>query len=72
MIKRFIFTGFSIIALSAIAHAPANAQTPKFDTARHSTLSHLTDRFQQERQQTLENRLTDRFQQEQQQTINSN
>lgn len=72
--KRLIFAGFSVFALSAVglSAAPAHALTLRFETAHRNTLNTLTDRFQKEHQQTIDSRLTDRFQKEHQQTINSN
>jgi hypothetical protein len=67
--KRLVLAGLTVVALSAAATAPANALNARFESARQthlnndkalSTETHLTQRFEDAREQNL-NKLNRRF-----------
>lgn len=54
MIKRIIVATLSITALSAVISLPALALSDRFDSERQQTINRLSDRFGSERQQMLD------------------
>ncbi|MBD1868837.1 hypothetical protein H6F95_16295 [Cyanobacteria bacterium FACHB-471] len=66
--KRIIIATLSITALSTVIDLPALALSDRFEDERQETLDKLNDRFERERQETL-NKLNDRFDEERQRTL---
>ncbi len=54
MMKRVIVATLSMTALSTMIGLPALALNDRFDSERQQTINRLNDRFDSERQQTLD------------------
>lgn len=69
--KRIIVAALSLATLSTVISLPALALNDRFEKERQETLNkQLNDRFERERQETLNKQLNDRFQKERQETLN--
>ena len=67
--NRFILASLSVLALSAVA-APSLTVSDRFEQERQDTLNAMGDRWMQEHQDTL-NATNSRFDQERQDTLNA-
>lgn len=67
--KRIIIAILSITALSTVISSPVLALSDRFEEERQETLNKLSERFEKERQETL-NKLSERFEKERQETLN--
>jgi len=68
MMKRLLFASLFVVALSAVSTSPVSALTNRFDQERQNTLNRLSDRFDKERVET-QNKLTERFDDARQQLL---
>jgi hypothetical protein len=69
--KHTIVATLSLAALSTVISLPALAVSDRFESERQETLNkQLSERFQKERQETLNKQLNDRFESERQETLN--
>lgn len=67
--KHIIIATLSLIALSTVFSSPVLALSDRFEKERQETLNKLSDRFEKERQEIL-NKLNDRFEEKRQGMLN--
>jgi hypothetical protein len=67
-----MYTAMTALALTAIAAAPAAALTQRFEDAREQVLNNkLTERFEEEPEEVFQNKLTQRFEEEREEVLNN-